>query len=625
MYKAFFNLNCPPFSITPNPRFLFLSPRHKEALAHLHFGIQASSGFVLLTGEVGTGKTTLSRCLIERTGEDVDVALIFNPKLSATELVASICDELKIDYPKGEANMKVLYDALNDHLLTAFKNRRNTVLIVDEAQSLSFELLEQIRLLSNLETATRKLLKIVLVGQPELLDILSRPELRQFGQRITARYHITTLNCSETAEYVYYRLKVAGSQAPIFTKFALWLVHYYSKGTPRLINTICDRALLGAYARGQTLVTSTLVRESASEILLRSRLVAWKNPFTTAALVTIVLFGLWFFLPKWSPVLSSFPVKVGGGWTEMTRSVGQWVVSVGESLAQDPSSYSQPESSALSRNTTPSKKIDPVSQKINPVSPLEVLVSEHHSKTEDGDESINTPLSVQPVPISPPLKSILKLESLLVDEAYPTQMWVALSGLFGLWQQDQPNLPKKLSCESAPKVGLKCVNLTGNWNTLQRLNAPVVIKLIAQGIGEHYVLLSTFGAKKVLIRFGKKEVELEREQLDRFWSGHFTLVFRQSPNHQSFLWPNSEGSDISWMRQALAGVMGSDGLDANKDESELARFDPALRDRLIQFQREHLLDADGIMGPLTLFTLDKMIKDPKRPVLIFRSDTKILE
>ncbi len=266
MYAGYFGLSENPFSITPDPRFLFLSARHAEALAHLLFGITESGGFIQLTGEVGTGKTTLTRSLLEQLPTDVDVALILNPGLTIQEFMRTICQELGIDHANG-ASMKDMIDSLNQHLLRAHDNGRRTALIIDEAQNLSTELLEQIRLLTNLETPKQKLLQIILIGQPELRETLSRIDLRQLAQRITARYHLEPLNPTEISDYIRHRLRIAGAGGDIFTPAATKTVFRLTHGVPRLVNVICDRALLGAYSTEQRQVQPEIVRRAAKEVL----------------------------------------------------------------------------------------------------------------------------------------------------------------------------------------------------------------------------------------------------------------------------------------------------------------------------------------------------------------------
>jgi len=267
MYTSHFGLTEAPFSLTPNPRYLYMSERHREGLAHLLYGIQQPGGFVQLTGEVGTGKTTLCRCLLEHLPPEVDVALILNPRLSVVEFLAAACDELHVAYPAtANPSVKVLVDALHGHLLRAHAQGRRTVLIIDEAQNLDAEVLEQIRLLTNLETPAEKLLQIILIGQPELMRLLERQNLRQLAQRITARYHLRQFSRPDTCGYIGHRIRVAGRSDAIFTPAAMRLVHRLSGGIPRLINVICDRALLGAYAHDRHRVDAAMVRRAGREV-----------------------------------------------------------------------------------------------------------------------------------------------------------------------------------------------------------------------------------------------------------------------------------------------------------------------------------------------------------------------
>ncbi|WOT04410.1 ExeA family protein [Shewanella youngdeokensis] len=266
MYKAFFGLKDNPFSIAPNPHYLFLSDRHREALAHLTYGLGETGGFVLLTGEVGTGKTTVSRCLLNQLPDNTDTAFILNPSLTELELLATLCDELKISY--GESpTLKQLTDHISTFLLNNHRQGRNTVLIIDEAQHLRPEVLEQLRLLTNLETDTKKLLQVILIGQPELQQLLKRQELRQLAQRITARYHLLPLTLEEVGLYVQHRLQVAGRHEPLFNKGAFKALHKYSGGIPRLINLLCERALMASYGQSKVPVDRKMVLMAAQEVL----------------------------------------------------------------------------------------------------------------------------------------------------------------------------------------------------------------------------------------------------------------------------------------------------------------------------------------------------------------------
>jgi len=267
LYTDYFKFDELPFSIAPDPRFLYRSPRHQEGLAHLLYGINTGGGFIALTGEVGTGKTTLCHCLLKQLPDNIELALILNPKLNSLELLASICDELRITYSKTEQSLKILVDALNQHLIGAHRRGKRTVLMIDEAQNLSDDVLEQIRLLTNLETSKTKLLQIILVGQPELKQLLNSKKLRQLNQRITARYHLEALSSAETQTYIQHRLSVCGGNPTLFNKAAIRRIYQLSEGIPRLINILCDRALLGAYASHVYLVDKKIVNKAAQEVL----------------------------------------------------------------------------------------------------------------------------------------------------------------------------------------------------------------------------------------------------------------------------------------------------------------------------------------------------------------------
>ena len=285
MYSSFFGLSEKPFAITPDPRYLYLSERHAEALAHLMYGINESGGFIQLTGEVGTGKTTVVRTLLSRVPHHADVAVILNPRVTPVEFLLTICEELGLPIADEDRNsVKQMVDALNRRLLSAHAEGRRIIVIVDEAQNLSAEVLEQVRLLTNLETPSQKLLQIILIGQPELRELLDRNDLRQLAQRITGRYHLKPLSREETQGYVRHRLRVAGATGEIFTPGALREVHRLAHGIPRVINVSCDRALLGAYTQDSRKVTAALVRQAAGEVYGRRFAPPWLG-WTVAALI----------------------------------------------------------------------------------------------------------------------------------------------------------------------------------------------------------------------------------------------------------------------------------------------------------------------------------------------------
>jgi general secretion pathway protein A len=299
MYASFFGLNEKPFSITPDPRFLFLSERHAEALAHLVYGINEAGGFIQLTGEVGTGKTTVVRSLLAQAPKHAEIALILNPRMTPPEFLLAICEELGLHVePRSEGSLKDLVDLLSAHLLKAHSEGKRIVLVVDEAQNLAPDVLEQVRLLTNLETETQKLLQIILIGQPELRELLARTELRQLAQRITGRYHLDPLSGDETAAYVRHRLRVAGATREVFSDWALREVRRLSGGVPRLINIICDRALLGAFTEDRHAVGASVVRRAAGEVFGKTIQPRWLPWVSVSALGALTLASAMAFLPR---------------------------------------------------------------------------------------------------------------------------------------------------------------------------------------------------------------------------------------------------------------------------------------------------------------------------------------
>ncbi|MDC7707932.1 ExeA family protein [Vogesella indigofera] len=297
MYTSHYGLADSPFSIAPDPRYLFMSQQHREALAHLMYSIRGEGGFVLLTGEVGAGKTTLCRCFLEQLPAHCDVAFVINPKLTVPELLATLCEELQITLPAEHGN-KACIDLINKHLLAAHAQGRTTLLIIDEAQNLSDEVLEQVRLLTNLETHECKLLHIILLGQPELRDKLARPELRQLSQRIVARYHLGPLQRDEIAPYIQHRLSVAGSHLDLFPPAVMRLLFACTGGVPRKLNVLCDRALLGSYAQGKPRVDRATVRQAAREVFNSSPIRPWHRLalasgalLSTVAVATVLFYG----------------------------------------------------------------------------------------------------------------------------------------------------------------------------------------------------------------------------------------------------------------------------------------------------------------------------------------------
>ncbi|MCW5650727.1 MAG: AAA family ATPase [Ramlibacter sp.] len=325
MYAKHFGLTQDPFSIAPDPRYLFMSERHREALAHLLYGLGgtgsadgtpaggAGGGFVLLSGEIGTGKTTVCRCLLEQIPAHCNVAYIFNPKLTVIELLQTVCDEFHIAVPPGAATAKDFIDPLNAHLLRTHAAGQSNVLIIDEAQNLSADVLEQLRLLTNLETNERKLLQIVLIGQPELRSLLARPDLEQLAQRVIARFHLDALSETETTQYITHRLAVAGHAGALpFDARALRRVYQLTRGVPRRINLLCGRALLGAYAEQRGQVNRRVVDKAAAEVFGAAppaprRVAPWAAGAAGLVVAGLVAGGAWWFGASPSRLQASGP------------------------------------------------------------------------------------------------------------------------------------------------------------------------------------------------------------------------------------------------------------------------------------------------------------------------------
>jgi general secretion pathway protein A len=490
MYASYFGLTERPFSLAPDPRYLYLSDVHREALAHLLYGLGEGGSFVQLTGEVGTGKTTVCRALLEQLPPEVDVAMIFNPRLTSLELLAAVCDELRVSYPAGTTSTRVLVDALSQALLDAHARGRRTVLIIDEAQNLRARVLEEIRLLTNLETTKEKLLQVILIGQPELAEHLGQRNLRQLAQRVTARYHLRSFTEEESQKYVMHRMEIAGQRQPIFTKQAIRAAHRLSRGTPRLLNTICDRALLGAYATGQTKVKEAVVRRAAREVLGARRSLRWLTAAATAVLLVIAgtIIGL---------------VATGG-----LRSLGAWPLSRAEKTA-----------------------------------PLEVATPVP-----------STAPAAERRAVEPTLAAILDDPAITADRASAFVNLYALWGLDarGAKLDTAKDAGAERGCEIGRAAGLRCLARTGTWTVLRRLNLPAILDLTTPDGRKHHVVLASLDGERATLEIGSRRVTLPIAEVERFWDGPFVMMWRSPVTGPLPLQPGMGGRDVAWLRQRLA-------------------------------------------------------------------------
>jgi general secretion pathway protein A len=572
MYTEFFGLSEKPFSITPDPRYLYLSGRHAEALAHLLYGVTESGGFIQLTGEVGTGKTTLVRSLLEQLPEQAQIALVLNPKLSPMEFLQVICDELGVNVPPGQRQSgKALVDALNRHLLTAHAAGRRVILIVDEAQNLSAEVLEQLRLLTNLETAKQKLLQIILIGQEELRDLLARNDLRQLAQRITGRYHLQPLDRTDTAAYVRHRVSVAGGTADLFSRGALKAIHAESGGIPRLINVICDRALLGAWSAEARQVTRALARAAAREV------------------------------QGTEPGDHRWPWVLMGAFGLASVAVAAW-------LALQPSR--QPVSAPAAAAAPPARTADPAPARRDP--PQQPAVSERELAAPA--RSVSVPPQENPAPPAPrllpePEPAPPTLRELLAARASQTATSTALAGLVGLWGVTPPR--DLSSCDVLRPDGLRCHFQRGTWSSLVRLNRPAILALTSEDGSQHQVVLvSVTDGGSPVVQLGAERYTVPLADLVGLWSGDALIIWRPEAGDGRTMSMNAVGEDVLWLRRSLSRVIGTAVQPVDSD-----LYDEPLAASVRDFQRSQRLNQDGIAGALTLISLNDVLGLNGRPQL----------
>lgn len=493
MYNKYFGLTEEPFSIAANPRFLYMSARHREALAHLLYGIRSDSGFVLLSGEVGTGKTTVCRCLLEQLPEDTEVAFILNPKVTVIEMLSSICDELHIAYSKRDCSVKTLVDAINLHLLGRHADGRKTVVIIDEAQNLSLDVLEQLRLLTNLETNERKLMRIILLGQPELETMLARPELKQVQQRITARYHLLPLHRSEIGAYVSHRLAVAGRQKAVFPPSVLARLYDKTGGVPRLINVICDRAMLGAYVKSQPKVNGSTLNKAAGEVLGRSHQRRWLLP--GSILVSILLVG----------VATAAVLFYDRG--------ERWQVST------------------IPSQNSPEVEVNIESSPLTKVTP-EVI---QEVKREETAEII-----------------LAWPEQANADDNTLTK---AQTAQFKRWNIDLKTSDSE-PCKTAISEGLRCYSGEGNLGSLASYDRPAILMLLDEEGRRYPATLISLDKEEATLAFAHGIETVSVQDLEAHWQGQYQLLWRTPPNGQSVLRPGDSGEGVSWLTRSLfaAGI-----------------------------------------------------------------------
>ena len=563
MYLSFFGLNEKPFAITPDPRYLYLSERHAEALAHLLYGINEAGGFVQLTGEVGTGKTTIVRSLLAQTPKNAEIALILNPRMTAPEFLLTICEEIGIGVPDSSMeSLKDLVDILSHYLLRAHAGGRRVVLVVDEAQNLAPSVLEQVRLLTNLETNTQKLLQIILIGQPELRELLGRNELRQLAQRITGRYHLHPLSRDETAAYVRHRLRVAGATTDIFSGPALSEVYRLSVGVPRVINVICDRALLGAYSMDRHRVTGTLVRHAASEVFGRR------------------------FAPHWLPWAA-----IAGTAVALTfATAALWNLRSWTSKSHDTVAAASQHAPAASITRGPDSGLTPTSAVV-PTAP-----------------------AATPAAAKAPVSAVQPLSDLLTRHVSETDTDSAFTKLFGLWGIKY--VPGGTDpCTQASQQGLDCLTQRGSFGQLRLYNRPAILLLNDDGGSSHQVVLTHLDDEHARLDLGGARHDIGIGELSRYWFGDFVMLWRPGTSQVKSLVPGMHGADVRWLRESLQHVHGQ-----HSDGPVSDVFDTDLTNQVRDFQRQHRLTVDGIAGVQTQIALASAVSGPDAP-LLYVADT----
>ncbi|MDG0978645.1 MAG: AAA family ATPase [Halieaceae bacterium] len=529
MYLEYFGLSEAPFSIAVNPRYLYLSSRHKEALAHLLYGV-AGGGFVILTGEVGTGKTTLNRYFLAQLPDTTDIATIQNPALSSQEFLASACDAFGIRVDSG-ASLKILTDKLREFLLQNHAQGRRSILMVDEAQHLELDVLEQVRLLTNLETDTQKLLQIVLIGQPELMAKLNKPELRQLNQRITGRYKLGALTLDETSEYIQHRLSVAGMAPGVspFSDSCIRAVHERTGGVPRLINLLCDRVLVALFGKQKRSADKKLAHLAAQEL--------WQT---------------------------DGEVQVRTGSTKLSRRPWAILASAGVLAFIAVITWYQLQSSIKAESASVAASAEPVAT----------------SEVDAGKP--------MPIRVYGELKQVL---------------WQTYDG-FG-----QP---------CANNALLRCVEATqGDWQSIARLNRPVILSLLTPLRERHFVLVDTVSLdggrlSDVTLISDNGPVQADLEELASLWTGDYLYVWRPPMSFDAAVGLGSIGLDVVDVAQRFGRY--------DKTNLVLADevFTQALHERVIQFQAEQGLKTDGMVGRETLVALAASVNE--RP-----STTRLLD
>jgi general secretion pathway protein A len=596
MYAKFFGLNQDPFSIAPDPRYLFMSERHREALAHLLYGVGGGGGFVLLSGEIGTGKTTVCRCFLEQIPANCHVAYIFNPKLSVTELLRSICDEFHVSLPEGASTARDFIEPLNQFLLRGHAAGQNNVLIIDEAQNLSADVLEQLRLLTNLETNERKLLQIVLIGQPELRRMLARPELEQLAQRVIARFHLDALSAEETGHYIAHRLSVAGLGTALpFNSKAVSRIHKLARGVPRRINLLCGRAMLGAYSAGQAQVDTKTVDKAAAEVFgpdlkPETGLQQTRPPsgiFRQWPAATIAVVGL-------TGLLAGATLFAAALWALDKRGNPSLLARADASSRASPVTTAAPAVSTLPSSQT------------TPLAALSAMTTTLEAGSRPDTASTRLATAAQP------LQTASAIADAVVNSpdnsANPNQPWKALASVWGISLGDGD------ACSAAAAQKVYCYASRQTPLSLVRdLDRPGIITLFSDGRRLGPALLVGLTPQAASLRIGSQSYAVSMAVLAQMWRGDFATLRRAPEGLTEKQLNGLARPPTQWLAEQLAKVPGAAPAPTALEATNPLALEVMVRDRLNAFQLTHGLNPDGQAGPLTLMQLNRYtgVQEPR--------------
>ena len=646
MYCSFYGITEKPFSITPDPKFLYLGKTHKEAFAHLLYGIRERGGFIVVTGEIGAGKTTLCRGLLSHLDEDTLVAFIFNPTLSALELLKSINEDFGI--PSKGTTKKELIDELNRFLLDKRKEGKNTVLIIDESQSLDGEVLEQVRLLSNLETETEKLLQIILIGQPEFRHILEQPRLLQLNQRVTVRYHLKALSREETAEYIYHRLSVIdGTDKIFFTPEALKKIWRSTRGVPRLINVLCDRALLAGYGKKKKHIDGQIIDQARKEVTGRSAWAGYSNFFRTVrnGLVPVSLMGIFLVLL----VIGLREYLGEGRRAEGDKPSREHVATSDE--APVPSStdpVSSPPSGPSSDDLAPasghtddagalaraSSNPHAIASSLEP-SPQEAALTEQTEVSREAAGSRRRDATPTPGPGEETSLQGASLDNAVevasaagemeerVLRAFYSKTLLetreeAFLAVVRKWGSGVSSEEEKQLYGAAPDLykaakalRFQCLRFRGNINRVRALDLPVLLELrLGETMTKRYVALLAFDGAygKIAPPLPDDSSLVPLDVLESLWFGTAYALWRDVWGGRRYLAKGMKGGIVEDLQSSLKDL----GYYRQKPSGV---FDEKTADAVGAFQRDHLLDEDGILGPQTRIVLYQALKRFQMPTL----------